>query len=409
MAKLSIVAGTTSKTVDVLAQNNTSTKGAGLTGLVYNSTNLQAYYYREGANATVAIALATATLGTWATGGFIVIDGPNMPGMYQLSIPNLALAAGAKSVKIYIFEITTTALNLAPIILEIELTATDNQDGVHGGMSALPNTACTTNASLLTSGTSTDQIKVDNAGNAYVNVNLWNLHTVSLDSNNYPQVGVSSWANTGVAVDGAGVPLVGLYSWAGTLVSNTQGKPAVQTVGWGTSASALNSDAGGNPSVNTVDWNGTAVATPNMVGVPIMDLKYVLGTLTTAATAGLLDVNTKKYNNLTAQTDANSLPKVDVEFWRATQPNVLISGRVDANAGVVGDKGGYSLVATGLNLVLVDGKTLPVALQYIAASTAGIVSGAGTGTETFLGIDGVTVRLVISADASGNRTAVVYS
>ncbi len=41
-----------------------------------------------------------------------------------------------------------------------EVVANDPQDAVHYGLSALPNTACTTNASLLTSGTGTDQVSV---------------------------------------------------------------------------------------------------------------------------------------------------------------------------------------------------------------------------------------------------------
>src|SRR6185312_15135778 len=40
------------------------------------------------------------------------------------------------------------------------VVAYDPQDAVHLGLSALPNTACTTNASLLTSGTGTDQLSV---------------------------------------------------------------------------------------------------------------------------------------------------------------------------------------------------------------------------------------------------------
>ncbi len=80
-----------------------------------------------------------------------------------------------------------------------------------------------------------------------------------------------------------------------------------------------------------------------------------------------------------------------------------------AGNGVQVDKTGYALSSTGANLVLVDGKTLPAALQYIAASTAGKISGAGTGTEIFLGLDGATTRLTITVDASGNRSAVVYA
>ena len=94
--------------------------------------------------------------------------------------------------------------------------------------------------------------------------------------------------------------------------------------------------------------------------------------------------------------------------------NVTLVGTTTTNTDMRGtdsalkDKTGFSLVATGLDLVLVDGKTLPAALEYIGASTAGILSGAGTGTETVKGLDGVTTRLTVTADGSGNRSAVVY-
>jgi hypothetical protein len=135
MAKLSLVQGATSKLVQVFIQNSSLTTGAGLTGLAYSTSSLTAYYYREGAGSSVAITLATMTLGTWATGGFVVVDSTNMPGVYQLAIPNAALASGAKSVTIFL----QGAANMAPVALEIELTAVDNQDAVRGGMSALPN------------------------------------------------------------------------------------------------------------------------------------------------------------------------------------------------------------------------------------------------------------------------------
>jgi hypothetical protein len=54
------------------------------------------------------------------------------------------------------------------------------------------------------------------------------------------------------------------------------------------------------------------------------------------------------------------------------------------------------------------GKTLRQALRIIAAVLAGKVSGAGTGVETFTGIDGGTERVQVAADSSGNRTAVTY-
>jgi len=55
-----------------------------------------------------------------------------------------------------------------------------------------------------------------------------------------------------------------------------------------------------------------------------------------------------------------------------------------------------------------DGKTFEEAMRYIAAILAGKISGAGTGTEVFLGLDGITTRTTVTVDANGNRTDVSY-
>jgi hypothetical protein len=57
----------------------------------------------------------------------------------------------------------------------------------------------------------------------------------------------------------------------------------------------------------------------------------------------------------------------------------------------------------------VDGKTLRQALRIIAAVLAGKISGAGSGTETFRGLDDQNDRVVVVADAYGNRTDVTYT
>ena len=146
MAKLSLLAGSTSKLVDVFVNDSSSATGAGLTGLAFNTSGISAYYYREGASSAVAITLATMTLGTWATGGFVLVDGSHMPGLYQLSIPNAALAGGAKSVVIMLLGAT----NMAPVLLEIELTAVDNQNGASFGLSALPSASPGASGGLAT-------------------------------------------------------------------------------------------------------------------------------------------------------------------------------------------------------------------------------------------------------------------
>lgn len=166
MAKLQLVAGTTSKAVDIFIQDSSLSTGAGLTGLVFNTGSLTAYYHRQGAATATAITLVTMTVGTWTSSGFVAVDGTNMPGLYLLGIPDAALASGATWVVIML----KGAPNMAPVVLEIELTADNNQDAVRGGLSALPNAAAaatgglptvdSSNAVKLQSGTSANQISL---------------------------------------------------------------------------------------------------------------------------------------------------------------------------------------------------------------------------------------------------------
>jgi hypothetical protein len=240
MAKLSILAGATSQSVNVFIQDSSSTVGAGLGGLVFNSGSLIAYYTFTGANATAtAITLATlaAVNSAFSSGGFKEIDATHMKGLYRLDIPNAALAsASGQSVTI----ILSGAANMAPCVLEIELTAWNNQDGVHGGLSSLPNTAVTTNASLLTSGTGTDQLSVT-SGIAQANVEQWDSVAIAEPATDgIPDVNVKNWANVAQSVSATNFPKTDVTSWLGTTVATpaTGGVPDINVKNIGGSASA---------------------------------------------------------------------------------------------------------------------------------------------------------------------------
>lgn len=116
MAKLSILRATTSKIVRFFVQDASRLDGGGLTGLVYNSAGLTAYYIKEGDNSTTAITLASGTLGTWSSGGFIAVDATHMPGVYELGLPNAALASG-NSTLLFI----QGATNMVPIAAEVQV------------------------------------------------------------------------------------------------------------------------------------------------------------------------------------------------------------------------------------------------------------------------------------------------
>ena len=195
--KLSIKAGTTSVSVNIFVANSSSTTGAGLTGLAYNTASLTAYYTFAGSYTTAAaITLATlaAVNSAWSSGGFKEVDSTNLPGVYRLDLPDAVLAASkGRSVLVYL----KGATNMAPTLLEIELTGWDNQDTVRGGLTALPNVASGSAGAIITSGTGTAQLNVS-GGRGDSNVLYWNSSAVATpDTAGYPKVTVKSGTGTG--------------------------------------------------------------------------------------------------------------------------------------------------------------------------------------------------------------------
>lgn len=131
--KLQIQKGTTSKIVEVLILDSSSTVGAGLTGVAFG--DITAYYTLNGAAGAATVHTpATMTIGTWASGGFIEKDAANMPGIYQLGVFDAALTGADSSVIML-----KGATNMVPVVLEIELVGYDPNDAVRLGLTALPN------------------------------------------------------------------------------------------------------------------------------------------------------------------------------------------------------------------------------------------------------------------------------
>jgi hypothetical protein len=84
------------------------------------------------------------------------------------------------------------------------------------------------------------------------------------------------------------------------------------------------------------------------------------------------------------------------------------SGRV--TAGTVADKAGYSLAPNGLDAIAVEnGINARQALSPILAASAGVVTGAGTGTIVIRGANVTTSRITATTDNAGNRSSVTLS
>jgi hypothetical protein len=168
MAKLSIVKASTDVTVYVFIQDSSATTGAGLTGLVYNSSGLVASYVRPLA-ARAALSLATQTVtGAHSDGGFVEVDATNMPGWYRLDLSDAVCATGVDFVGVAL----KGATNMAPVNLEIQLTTFDLNASVTqtGDSYSIVNNGTYGNAQLTRSTTPANTLTIDASNQALSNI-----------------------------------------------------------------------------------------------------------------------------------------------------------------------------------------------------------------------------------------------
>lgn len=158
-------AGATSQSIDIFIQDGTSLSGSGLTGLVYNSSGLTAYYRKGQTGTATAITLATQTVGgAYSSGGFVQIDSTNMPGMYRFDIPDTVLAS-AGGATIYF----QGASNMVPCVVELEIVAYDPTNATTLGLTNLDaaiSTRLATTSISLSSGAVTVGTNNDKSGYA---------------------------------------------------------------------------------------------------------------------------------------------------------------------------------------------------------------------------------------------------
>jgi hypothetical protein len=127
--KRKIFAGTASLSLPVIVYDNTSTTGAGLSGLTHSTSGLVLEYRRAGQSSWTSVTLVSKTLGTYTSGG-IVASG-SRSGRYEVDIPDAAVAAGVRMVEICL----RGAANMHPVDIELELDAVNYQDATAFGLS----------------------------------------------------------------------------------------------------------------------------------------------------------------------------------------------------------------------------------------------------------------------------------
>jgi hypothetical protein len=121
--KLIVTKGTVGMFVYVFIRDSSSTTGAGLTGLAYNTAGLTAYYVRPFGNPT-AITLVSGTNGAFTAGALYEVSSANMPGLYRFDVPDVVFSSNTP---FWSYVMLKGAANMEPCVMEFQLTSFELQ------------------------------------------------------------------------------------------------------------------------------------------------------------------------------------------------------------------------------------------------------------------------------------------
>lgn len=416
--KLIETLGATSRIWQIFVADSSSTTGAGLTGLVFNSGSLVCYYHRDTDTTATAVSLVTMTVGTFTSSGFKEIDATNMPGWYQLCPPNAALASGAKSVGFHL----KGATNMAPLPIEVELSGFDltlatqpanvtQYGGVNGTFaSGRPEVNTTHIKGTASAGA---------AGYTAPDLSVITIYAAGP----YAPAGI---IDSGTAQSATGTTLV-LRSAAAFADSELVGATLVirsATTGAG-QRRLITANVGSSDTVTVDTWNTTPTGTivydiygtaPGSTTSPApADLRTILGTaVSTPATAGILDVNVKNMNNVAGTSittvNANQGTTQPLNFTGTAGSALVKSDIVD----IAGAAVSTSTAQLGVNAVQAGGTAWGSGAITAASIAAAALTAAKFAADTGMvplrsGTAQAGAATTITLDASASATNSFYN
>jgi hypothetical protein len=447
----------------IFVQDTTSNNGGGLATLTYASGGLTAKYRRQGQATWTTITLCAASaVGTYTnqgaagSGGGFLADG-GVSGSYELSLPDAALASAAGVA--WVLVQVSGAQYMLPVLVEIELDAINYQDGVRGGMTSLPNAAASAVGGLpvLDAGSKLPEtpktnylpavtLQADSSGYIKAKDDQGNALSSKTDvqaiQNNTscvrsvptmiesPASGAEAYRIELLLYDDKGdmavpdsVPTIALVNQAGIDRSTRLDSTTMTLVSKGRYRATYTATAG--DTLEGLTWT-FSVARDSVTRV-YTNTTVIVDTIAVDFTSDDRSKLAAVYGRTPAlaplQDDDGALKVVDKQSG-ADLATAAALGTPQPGHTVAGD---VATMLTALGTLSTDernaiadalldradgveaGKTLRRALRIIAAILAGKVSGAGSGTETFEGLDGSTTRVVVSTDAIGNRLNVNYT
>lgn len=426
MAQISRQVGTTSQVVLLFIQDSSSTTGAGLTGLAYNTASLACYYKRSRGTASVSITLADiTTLGTFVSGGFKEVDATNLPGVYEFHPPDAALASGADSVAFLL----KGATNMSPCPLIIELTGTSNQDATAGGISRL-DAAVTSRMATYTQPTGFLTATFPTTVASTTNITAGTITTATnvTTVNGFAAGSITAASIAVSALDGKGNWNVGKTGYSLTATTGLGNQTANITGNLSGSVGSVTGNVGGNVTGSVGSVTGLTDATiADAVWDEILSGHAGVGSAGAALSAaggsgdpwstalpGAYGAGTAGYilgTNLDAAISSRS-----TYAGADTAGTTTLLSRVTAAVALAGSAPswyattGLKLASDGLDSVVIEtGVNARQAVSAILASAAGVLSGADTGTVVIKGGNVATTRITATTDADGNRSAITLN
>jgi len=392
MSRRKITAGSTSITVPIFIQDTSSTTGAGLGSLVYNSSGLAAKYRREGQNSWTTITLATATVGTFTSGGFIADGGP-VTGGYEVGIPDAVLAASAKWAEVVIYGAT----NMLPVLLEFELDVVNYQAALatQASVDAIDDFLDTEIAAILAD---TNELQTDWADGGRLDVILdARASQTSVDAINTK---IGTPAGVSVSADIAAVKadtgnlvtritatlfsgITSLAQWLGLMAGKQTGNTTARTElratgnGSGTFSEVTDSLEAMSEAVSEIDTgSGTGARS---VTITVNDGTTVLESATVRLTSGA--------SSFLATTNASGVATFSLD---------------DATYSVTITRSGYSFTPTTLIVNGTETQTYSMSQLATTASDPGYATGRGWAESAGVRVANVVVQVrQITAPGSG--------
>lgn len=146
--KFKIKEGTTSKILRIFIQDSTATDGSGKTGL----SAATCYWIAEGDSSPTELTISVSgTVGTYSSGGLKEVSSSNMPGVYELGIPDACLDNTSDGSVLIMLKGT----GIVPVLIEIELDKIDYRSDSYAKLEASAGTIVNSTATSGSHSTTT--------------------------------------------------------------------------------------------------------------------------------------------------------------------------------------------------------------------------------------------------------------